>query len=302
MSKVPHVVLVNRIHWVLLGVLAVVAASHAYLYSRLPPPPRRLAAPAAVFGWPQPDELPGEAWSAFRRLQGQPLSSLGPLGKRFRLAGTFFAFGEDSGGEGTFCKAILDDAAKKEQYLVKEGDVLDDIQVVRIYRDRVVLRNQGQEEELWLSFANALSDKATPSAQPRKESGALTDLPALEENRFGKRVGESRWVFSRDALMTYYREMLDDPERLAQIYVSMKPDYKEGAVAGYTVDVEGEGDFFRAAGLQNGDVVRQVNSMNMTSQRRAEFFIGEFAKNRLNAVVLDIERESQPRKLIYLIR
>ncbi|MFH0953659.1 MAG: hypothetical protein V1873_04960 [Verrucomicrobiota bacterium] len=292
----------NRIHWVLLGVLAAVAASHAYLYSRLPAAPKQLGPSAAAFGWRQPGELASEAWSAFRRLQGQPLSNLGPLGKRFRLAGTFFAFGEDSGGEGTFCKAILDDAAKKEQYLVKEGDVLDEVQVVRIYRDRVVLRNQGQEEELWLSFANALSDKAAPPRPPRKESGALTDLPALEENRFGKRVGESRWVFSRDALMAYYREMLDDPERLAQIYVSMKPDYKEGAVAGYTVDVEGETDFFRAAGLQNGDVIRKVNSMNMTSQRRAEFFIGEFAKNRLNAVVLDVERGSQPRKLIYLIR
>jgi hypothetical protein len=45
-----------------------------------------------------------------------------------------------------------------------------------------------------------------------------------------------------------------------------------------------------------------VNSMHMTSQSRAEFFLGEFVKERLNAVVLDIERDGNPQKIIYLIR
>jgi len=55
-------------------------------------------------------------------------------------------------------------------------------------------------------------------------------------------------------------------------------------------------------GLQHGDVVRKVNSMRMTSQRRAEYFIGEFVQGRLGAVVLDIERNGQPTKLVYLIK
>ena len=66
--------------------------------------------------------------------------------------------------------------------------------------------------------------------------------------------------------------------------------------------MEGEPDFFKAVGLQNGDVIRKVNSMNMTSQRRAEYLMGEFFKNRLNAFVFDIERQGQPQKLIYLLR
>ena len=103
--------------------------------------------------------------------------------------------------------------------------------------------------------------------------------------------------------MNYYSELMDDPERIAALYVSMKPEYAEGgSIAGYVLDMQGEKEFFEAAGLQNGDIVRKVNSLQMSSQKRAEYFIGEFAKNRLNAVVLDVERGGQNRKLIYLIR
>ncbi len=55
-------------------------------------------------------------------------------------------------------------------------------------------------------------------------------------------------------------------------------------------------------GLRDGDVVRKVNSMRMTSQRRAEYFIGEFVQDRLGAVVIDVERDGQPQKLVYLVK
>ena len=42
--------------------------------------------------------------------------------------------------------------------------------------------------------------------------------------------------------------------------------------------------------------------MPMISQSRAEYFINEFVKNRVNGFVIDIEREAKPEKMIYLIR
>jgi hypothetical protein len=42
--------------------------------------------------------------------------------------------------------------------------------------------------------------------------------------------------------------------------------------------------------------------MRMVSQRRAEYFLSEFLKNRVSALVLDVEREGKPEKMIYLIR
>jgi type II secretory pathway component PulC len=84
--------------------------------------------------------------------------------------------------------------------------------------------------------------------------------------------------------------------------MSLKPDYKDEEVAGYYLEAEGEGEFFKAVGLQEGDTIRKVNSMLMTSQKRAEYFISEFIRNRVNAFVLEVDRNGKEEKLIYLIR
>ncbi len=283
-----------------LGLVVAVAASYAVLYSRLPSAPSGSARSAARMEWPSADAPPAGSWAVFRGAGGEPgPTTAGPLARRFRLAGTFFVFAGEQGGQES-CRAVLDDLEKASQHLLAEGESVDDVRVVRILPDRIVLARLGQEEELWLGFKSAAV--ASPASQDSEPAGGVPDAGALEVNRFGKRVGESRWLVSREALMGYYKELLDDPERIAALYVSMKPDYKSGKIAGYHVDIEGENDFFKAAGLEQGDIVRKVNSMNMTSQSRAEYFIGEFVKNRLNAVVIDIERDGQPRKLIYMVR
>ena len=137
-------------------------------------------------------------------------------------------------------------------------------------------------------------------------AGAPAEKPAqiLETNRFGNRVGETRWEINKQAVLDYYQEMMDNPERLAGLFMAMEPDRDEaGKVAGYRLNVDaGEKDFYTQVGLQHGDVVRKVNSMRMTSQRRAEYFIGEFVQNRLGAVVIDVERNGEPKKLVYLVK
>jgi len=106
----------------------------------------------------------------------------------------------------------------------------------------------------------------------------------------------------RKELLAYRDQLLDDPERLAALFISMKPDRIDRKIAGYRLAKEGEGEFWEAVGLLENDVIRKVNSMKMTKQERAEYFIREFVQDRLNAVVLDIERDGQPLKLIYYLR
>ncbi|MDD5677181.1 MAG: hypothetical protein PHW60_04215 [Kiritimatiellae bacterium] len=239
----------------------------------------------------------------FKKQAGEQLAvNLGPLARRFRLAGTFFAASSYQQSR----KAIIDDIQKKNQCLVAEGDKLDqNITVVSIFRDRVVLREvtpglaESRDEQLWLSFTGG--DKPVPPAN--SQEAAVTQGEAdTALGRFGKRTGERRWVLQRKEVLRYYQELLNNPERLAKVFESLKPVYQTGKIAGYTLDVEGEGDVFRAFGLKQGDVIRQVNSMPMISQSRAEYFINEFVKDRVNGFVIDIERETKPEKMIYLIR
>jgi type II secretory pathway component PulC len=226
----------------------------------------------------------------------------GSLAKRFRLAGTFFAIGINQQSR----KAILDDLQKKEQLLVTEGDLVEqasgaagnETRVRSIMADRIILRTGAVDEEIMLCFTGSrsnLQQTAYSVAQGGKS-------PADIQNRFGKRVGEKRWVLKRSELLNYYGEVFNNTDRLAKIYDSLKPVYQGNNIAGYTLIIEGEGEMFNALGLQQGDTIREVNSMPMTSQARAEYFLNEFVKNRVNGFVLDIERGGRKEKLIYMIR
>ena len=249
------------------------------------------------FRWLPPD---AGVWKLFR--SGEPLappSTDGALSTRYRLAGVFLML-SDTGRSGAEHRcAILDDVQSKEQHLVSEEEWMEQVRVVRVESDHVVLSDGSHEETVFLAAG-------TLPGQGKAETGApvAEETKILETNRFGNRIGESRWEFNRQAILDYYQEMMDNPERLARLFMAMEADRDEaGKVAGYRVNMDvGEKDFYTQVGLQQGDVVRKVNSMRMTSQRRAEYFIGEFVQNRLGAVVIDVERNGEEKKLIYLIK
>ena len=292
---------VRVLAWVSVIGLAASAAVCAPLFRPPRAPAASAPAPAAVRpDWPVTPPAGAREWAAFRSSQthwlGPAATSNAPL-SRYRLAGTFL-ISADPGGE-EYRKAIIDDLEKKKQHLLAESESVDDLRVVRIHADRVVVDIAGRTEVLGLGFLGGAGEAPAPVSAVAAAAAGMT---ALETSRFGKRVQENRWLLERDPLMQYYRELLDDPERIAKLYETFRPEYADGKVAGYTIDIQGEKEFLDAVGLRQGDTVRMVNSMKMTSQSRAEFFLGEFVKERLNAVVLDVEREGKPQKIVYLIR
>ena len=287
---------------ILIAALALAAAGIAWSVRRAPV---TRSAPSVALGvpeWPASPAFGVREWTA---IQSSRPAAAGPIPEasnaRYRLAGTFIAPEGSLGGvTGTLCRAIIDDLQTKQQYLLAEGEISGELKMLRIRSDRVIVEIAGRTEELFLSFGAAAVP--TPSSA---NASSFTEVPpekVLEESAYGKRVGETRWVMNRDSLLGYYREMLDHPERIAKLYDTFQPDYVKGKIEGYRVKVEGEGDFLKAVGLREGDVVRMVNSMRMSSQSRAEFWMGEFVKDRMGAAVLDIEREGKPEKLVYLFR
>ena len=280
------------------------AAGYAWIARRLPALPKPPQAPAASLAWPAPAPVTGAVWQVFMNPQPSGTSvTAGPLANRFRLAGTFFLYAPEGETTESQRRAIVDDLQKSQQSIVTEGDALEEYRVQNVYPDRIVLRTGGIDYTLALSFSEAGPAASTPPATTGETAVvSMEDMPALESSRFGKRVGENRWVFKREELLKYYQEVLDEPERIAKVYLSLKPDYQGESIEGYRLASEGEADFFKAVGLQEGDTIRKVNSMRMVSQRRAEYFLSEFLKNRVSALVLDVEREGKPEKMIYLIR
>lgn len=269
-----------------------------------PPPPASAVELNAI----APPDFDPAGWAMMRPADVvASAEDAGPLSQRFRLAGTFFAYaGAATDDVHGARQAILDDLEDQRQRLVQEGDQWAGVDVVRIFRDRVILRGTAGEEAIWLSFRETPGTPA-PTTDPAETAATpplrFEDLPALETHRFGRRIGDNRWIMERDELLRYADEVQDNPERMAALLLAMQPDYNElDEVVGFVLEKLGEDELYVAAGFQDGDIVRQVNSMPMTSPARAQYFISEFIQGRLDAVVLDIERDGQPHKLIHLIR
>lgn len=214
---------------------------------------------------------------------------------RFRLAGTFFIEGLGV----PIHKAILDDTVKRDQFIVAEGEQLADVTVKKIYRDHVILETPSGTRDIWMEFVTGSSRAGVVPVTSNQVGFA-----AVGTNKFGcAKVQDNRWQFSRKPLLDYYQELLDEPDRMVQVFDTMKPVRDEqNKITGYVVGLEGEKDFFDAVGLQQGDVVRSVNSVPMTNRRRAESFIDQFLNDKLNAVVLDVERGGKVTKQVYQMK
>lgn len=241
--------------------------------------------------------LTGEFWNAF---QARPdRNALRPAPghsavDRFRLAGTF-----SIDGLGTpQSKAILDDSQKRDQFIVAEGDRLDEVTIKKIYYDHVTLETASGSRDIWMEFSGP--------TQTGNVAVVTNSLPVMAggTNKFGcAKVQDNRWQFSRKPLLDYYQELLDEPDRMVAVFDTMKPVRDEqNKITGYVVGLEGEKDFFDAVGLQQGDIVRSVNSVAMTHRRRAESFIDQFLKDKLNVLVMEVERGGKVTKQVYQLR
>ena len=238
----------------------------------------------------------GDVWLALQSRPDKPAgSSMAHPGQdRFRLAGTFFIEGAGESQR----RAILDDLAKHDQFIVSEGERLDDTTVDKIFFDHVILRTPSGLRELWVEFS--LRDRSPVVAASTNllvtQSGLTTKFGCIQTQ-------ENRWKFSRKPILDYYQELLDDPDRMVSVFDTMKPVRDEkNMITGYVVGLEGEKEFFDAVGLQQGDIVRSVNSFPMTNRRRAEAFIDQFLKDQMNAVVLEVERSGKTVKQVYQLQ
>ena len=250
--------------------------------------------------WTNQTLSPEIDWKVFVAASEENKKAVGTLAKRFRLAGTYFVYSSDGKNAR---KAILDDLQSDTQHIVSEDDRIGHVKVMQVFRNRIVLRDKTHQEELWMSFAR-LGDGSDGDSSSSSKVGDADQFGSKESNRFGvQQTGKRRWIMNRKKLMDYYQELMDDPERLVQVFDSLKPLYNEDSkITGYQLGVEGESEFFAAVGFKEGDVVRSVNSIPMENRRRAEYFIKEFVNDRSNAFVLKIERGGNEEKFIYQVR
>lgn len=254
------------------------------------------ALPSAPQLPPAAEDWPGaEVWAGPEEVKGSEGIS------RYELAGTFQVFEGES--ERVSSVAVVDDQDTGVQTMVREGDVLGMFTVGAISEDRLRLVWGGRTWVLTLSGAEVMRDVARE--KPAGGPVDPMDLPALETTRFGKRIKENYWVVDRETLKGYIDEMMEPQNmiRTVNLYRSFSQVSEQGdEEPGFKIGMKAEKDFFKDMGLQDGDIIRRVNSMKMRTQRRAEYLLREFYNDRMSAIVLDVERNGESQQHIYLVR
>jgi len=300
-----HTSFLNGATVALVGLSVVLCLRMGLAVRRAEPP----AAPQVVFkpetALPEaPSRIEPRSWDVLSSAGESPGAVAGELSRRFRLAGTLFGFGV---GSAETPQAILDDKLLVVQRLIRRGDeVLPGIRLADVRTDAVVLEGPAGREELRLERAGGAS--AGSGAPGRAGSGEGAVSPGSPTDRFGGRqVFPGRWEFDRQSLLGYYSELRDEPDRLLAVFDSMEPLYfnedpSTRNITGYRLNVKGEAPLFEAMGMQSGDVVRSVNSVEMSNRRRAENFIRAFVENEEDTFVIEIERNGLLTKQVYIIR
>lgn len=202
-------------------------------------------------------------------------------------------------------KAIVDDLKNDRQGIFEIDDVVNnELKVLDVQDDLMVVEFDGIQMHLGKRFDTTRVASTTPAAaEEDTESIPFWDRPGIKHTRYGKMIAENRWVLQRDKIMEYYEEMTLDPSAMVRLFDSFRPDRDEKRkVQGYRLKFQGQQDFLSDMGLQEGDTVRKVNSMPMTSQRRAEWFIAEFVRGNVQAFVLDVEREGEMMQQVFIVR
>ena len=160
--------------------------------------------------------------------------------------------------------AIINFRSEDRTYRI--GDSLNgaNAEVVDIYPDRVIVRNNGQLEALLLYPNNP--DQRTAARPASAPAGTKADIKELSE------------------------ELRSNPTSIAEL-ISISPVRRDGKLAGYRINPRSRPDLFNAAGLQNNDIALSINGIDLTNNMEAMKLMQELPN--LDQISLTIERQGQ---------
>jgi general secretion pathway protein C len=175
-----------------------------------------------------------------------------------RLLGTAAATHEERS------RAAIEDEKTRKHMVVSVGDAIEGhnrVRVDAIERARVILDNKGRREEL------ALKDEAIEQpkrSRPRRTPRQARRRPERNDDKLGDRIeklsgGDGR---SLSTILSQAR---------------IVPHYVEGQMQGIKIDSIKDASLFQKAGLQNGDVITEINGIVIDSPESNKAIFDELA-------------------------
>lgn len=231
---------------------------------------------------PEPAATPTPAPAAQATPEPAPARPLPPL--NLTLLGTVVVDGAPS-------FAVIQDG--NEVKVVREGrEVAEGATLVKVLPDRIRVRRGGAEEEILL-FQPTAEARADRSRRPSSPSPPEPEPSAAGDTV--QKVAEDKWVI--DA-----RELEQAQENMSQLLTQIRvvPNFTDGQPDGFKVFAIRPGSLFAKIGLQNGDVIKRINGIEIQGPEQA-FEAYQRLKDE-TTIQLDLVRRNQNQTFTYEIR
>jgi general secretion pathway protein C len=207
-----------------------------------------------------------------------------PLNVATKVALLGTVFGKEGG-----VIAVLEDLSTKKQSLYRMGEQIPAVGALSaIEKDRVLFRSGNQEE--WLDSAVGTALK----------NSSRFPLPATSGSE-GTPQPVARAAPARSTVVDR-RELEEALANIPRLFVQAAPVpyLKDGKFSGVRLDVVNFYGFFGKIGLRSGDIIRNINGVEINDPGFLVTALQQLKNER--SVTLDIVRNDQPRTLAYDIR
>lgn len=193
------------------------------------------------------------------RISEQEKETVAPLTDlKLKLLGTMV-------GSGITAYAIIKDLKTNMQDIYKVGDMAGPAELIKIYRNKVILLHEGAEEML-VAFEQPepVEEITQVSESAYKPPGtSIRNLP----QQLGQKIGQNHWVLNRGEV----QEAINNSSQLLT-QVRIIPHFNAGNLNqpdGFQVANIRSRSFFDRMGLKNGDIIRSVNGQPVNNPDKA---------------------------------
>jgi general secretion pathway protein C len=208
--------------------------------------------------------------------------------------------GTAASGDPSHSWAAVEDQESRGHLVVRVGDqLLGRAEVLRIERRRLVLQNGDRREELALEeqpdggakVSRASPKRPTPRRRPRatrgRSDGAQAEVERLDENRYAVKRADVDDLASNPAGLFSQARIL--------------PKYEDGGMVGVQLNAIKSGSLFERIGIQNGDVITQLNGIEVTGPETSQEMLKELTEaQEFNLTVMG--SDGGTRELEYEVR
>jgi len=177
-----------------------------------------------------------------------------------------------------YSSAIISYKGKQDSYFINSKIEGTRASVYEIYEDHIVLDENGIYQVLMLDGLEAGNEQLPKKVQPPIENPTR----AAPSNRID---------LDRS-------EILSDPSKLTN-YINISPVREDGEIKGYRLSPGKDPALFEQAGLENGDLVVELNGVDLTNMAESMSLMKEFPT--MTEISLTVDREGQLYDLYFSI-